>query len=101
MACPAAPPFLEHRKPVHLRQADIEHDGVVGLGVAEEVAFLAVERDVDRIAGVGQRLLELAVEIGIVFDDEKAHGDVPSTPGDDVAITGVDQHSRHFPIARQ
>jgi hypothetical protein len=26
-----------------LRQADVEDDGVIGLGVAEEVAFLAIE----------------------------------------------------------
>ena len=72
-----AAPFLEHRQPVHLRQADIEHHRVVGFGVAEEVAFLAVERDVDRIAGLGQRFLELAIEIGVVFNDENAHRYVP------------------------
>ena len=40
---PVAAPVLEHADAVHLRQADIEHDGVVGLGVAEEMALLAVE----------------------------------------------------------
>jgi poly-beta-hydroxyalkanoate depolymerase len=40
------------------------------------VALLAVEGAIDHIAGVGQRRGELAVEIGIVFDDEKAQGDL-------------------------
>ncbi|MCY1562495.1 hypothetical protein D9M68_999010 [compost metagenome] len=46
-------PFLEHGKPVHLRQADIQNDGVIGFGIAEEVAFLAIESHVDRITGLG------------------------------------------------
>ena len=55
MVSPGAAPFLEHAEPVHLRQADIEHHRVVGLGVAEEMPLLAVEGDVDGIAGLGQR----------------------------------------------
>ena len=65
-------PLLEDRDAVHLRQPDIEDDDVVGLGFAEEVAFLAVERLVDGIAGVGQRRHQLAIEIGIILDDERA-----------------------------
>jgi hypothetical protein len=34
------------------------------------VALLAVERAVDGVARVTERRAELAVEIGIVFDDE-------------------------------
>ena len=68
-----APPGLEHRDAVHLGQADVEDDGVVGLGLAEIVALLAVEGAVDHVAGVGQRRRELAVEIGIVLDDEETH----------------------------
>ena len=30
-----------------MRQADIEHDGVVRFGIAEEVPFLAIKGDVD------------------------------------------------------
>jgi hypothetical protein len=38
------------------------------------MALLAVERAVDDVAGVGQRRGELAIEIGIVLDDEEAQG---------------------------
>ena len=69
---PVAPPGFQHRNAVHLRQADVEHHRVVGLAVAEEVALLAIEGAVDDIAGVGQRRGELAVEIGIIFNDEQA-----------------------------
>ena len=55
------------------RQADVEHHRVVGLGVAEEVPFLAVERGIDDIAGVAQRFRELGVEVLVVLDDENAH----------------------------
>ena len=41
--------------PSMMRQADVEHDGVIGLGVAEEVALLAVLGGVDDIAGLLQR----------------------------------------------
>ena len=61
------------RKPVELRQADVEHHRVVGLGVAEEVPLLAVEGVVDDIAGVAQRLAELLVQVAVVLDDENAH----------------------------
>ena len=50
-----AAPLLENRDPVHLRQADVEDDGVIGLGVAEEVAFLAIVGAVDRVACLLER----------------------------------------------
>ena len=49
-----AAPLLQHADAVHLRQADVEDDHVVGLGVAEEVALLAVEGGIDGVAGVVQ-----------------------------------------------
>ena len=68
-----AAPGLQHRDAVHLRQADVEHDGVVGLAVAEKMPLLAVERAIDHISGVAQRGGELAIEIRIVLNDEQAH----------------------------
>ena len=73
---PGAPPGFQHRDAVHLGQADVEDDGVVGLGLAEEVALLAVEGAIDHVAGVGQRGGELTVEIGIVLDDEETQREV-------------------------
>ena len=49
---PVAAPRLQHRDAVHLRQADIEHHGVVGLAVAEKMPLLAVEGAIDHIAGI-------------------------------------------------
>ena len=69
---PAGPsPSLEHRDAVHLGQADVEDDGVVGLAFAEEVSLLAVEGTIDHVARVSERGRELPVEIGIVLDDEE------------------------------
>ena len=70
---PGAPPALEHRQPVDDGQAEVEDDGVIGLGIAEEMALLAVGREVDGVAGVTERRLELARQVGIIFDDEDAH----------------------------
>ena len=66
-----APPLLEHAQAVLLGQAEIEHDGVVRLGIAEKMPLLAVERGVDGIARIAQRGDELPVEVWIVLDDEK------------------------------
>ena len=81
-----AAPLLEHADAVHLRQADVEDDDVVGLGLAEEVALLAVEGGIDGVARVGQRRDQLAIEIAIILDDQDAHGSspfpLPATRGD-------------------
>ena len=58
---------------VEPRQADVEDDRVVGLGVAEEMPLLAVEGVVDDVAGLAQRLAELLVQVAVVLDDEYAH----------------------------
>ena len=94
-----APPGFQHRNAVHLRQADVEDDGVVGLALAEIMALLAVEGAVDDIAGVGQRRRELPVEVGIVLDDEKAQRVLRLKAADERAFHGVDGYPRHFAIA--
>ena len=66
-----AAPILQHRNAVRLGQADVEDHRVVGLGLAEILAFLAVEGAVDHVARVGQGGGELTVEVGIVLDDEE------------------------------
>ena len=72
-----APPLLEHAQAVLLGQAEIEHDGVVGLGVAEKMPLLAVEGGVDGVARIAQRGDELTVEVWIVLDDEKPQSRCP------------------------
>ena len=66
-------PGLQDREPVALRQADIEHDGVIGFGVPSKPALFAVEGAVDGVAGSFQRGRHLAVEVPIVFDNQQAH----------------------------
>ena len=74
MVATVASPSLEHGNAVHLRQADIQHDRVIRLAVAKEMSLLAIKRAIDHVTGVGQRRRKLAIEIGIVFDNEKAQG---------------------------
>jgi hypothetical protein len=66
-------PFLQNGHAVHFRQAEIEHDCVIGLGVAEEMPLLAVGGRIDHVAGLAQGFLELTLQIGIVFNQEYAH----------------------------
>ena len=73
-----AAPLLEDGDAVHFRQADIEDDEVVRLGLAEEEAFLAVHRGIDRIAGIAQRRHQLPVQILVILDHQDAHGLSPS-----------------------
>ena len=72
MARPVRRQDFQHRDAVHFGQADVEDDRVVGLDLAEIMPLLAVEGAVDDVTGVGQRGGELAVEVGVVFDDEQA-----------------------------
>lgn len=48
-------PLPDERQAIDLRQPEVEHDGVIALGVGEEVGLLAVARAIDRIAGILQR----------------------------------------------
>ena len=70
---PGPAPFLEDADAVEHRQAEIEHHRVIGFGVAEEVALLAVRGLVDDIARIGEGGHQLPVQIGIVFNDKHAH----------------------------
>src|SRR5262245_42886857 len=69
-----AAPGLEHRDAVHLGQADVEDDRVIGLALAEKVALLAVVGAIHHVARVRERGRELPVEIGIVLDHEETQG---------------------------
>ncbi len=72
-------PAFQNGDPVHHRQAEIEHHGIVALGLAEELRLLAVMGLIDRVAGLGQRGRELAREIGIVLHHEQSHYFCPLT----------------------
>ena len=66
-------PALEHRDPVHDRQAQIEHHGIVGLVGAEIVPFLAVGGEVDGVPGIAQAFLQLPRQVNVVFDHQNPH----------------------------
>ena len=97
---PLAAPGLEHADAVHARQADVEHHRVIGLGLAEIMPLLAVTRGVDGVAGIAEGLAELAVQIGIVLDDENAHETFRSVAGDGAAL-GVDRDPLHLAAGAQ
>src|ERR1051325_2678486 len=73
-------PLLEHAHAIHLGQAEIQNHRIVGFGVAEEVTFLAVARDIDHVAGVDQRLLELTLQVLVVLNKKDAHFQFPPCP---------------------
>lgn len=70
---PVAAPVFQNGQSVERRQAEVKHHGVIWLGVAKKMPVLAVRRTVDHIAGLFQGGHQLAVQIGIVFDNKNAH----------------------------
>lgn len=74
-------PFFNDGNAIQLRQADIEDDGVIGLGVAEVMPLFAVECLIDDITGLFQGVGQLTIEIGIVLNNENTHcPPFPSVP---------------------
>jgi hypothetical protein len=66
MVRPGIAPASEHGETVEQRQAQVEHDRVVGLGVALEVRVAAIVGFIDRIAGL------------FVLDNQDAHQRAPA-----------------------
>ncbi len=95
-------PGLEHRDAVHFRQADVEHDRVVGFRLAEKNRLLAVEGAIDRIARLAERLYELAVQVLVVLDNEQAQSfPLLPTGGDRLAGHGVEDAMYQPPVLAQ
>src|SRR5271166_5189473 len=86
---PRLPPRLEDRDAVALRQAEIEYDRVIGLGVALKPALFPVERAVDRVTGGLEGSGNLPVEIAIVFDNQKSHQSLSLSRGRLVLDGGI------------
>ena len=63
-------PAAQQRQPVDLRQPEVEHDGVVPLGLREEIGALAVRRAIDGVSGVAQRGGELPRQHRLVLNDQ-------------------------------
>ena len=58
---PGPPPGFEHGDPVHLGQADIQDDSVVGLTLTEKVPLFTIIGAIHDVAGIGQRRRKLPV----------------------------------------
>ena len=73
MAMPGFAPMPQHREAVHLRQPEVEHDGVVALGSSQELGLLAVAGHVDGVTRLAQHTAKLFCQNDFVFDNEDAH----------------------------
>src|SRR3546814_16029250 len=101
---------LFRSQPVDLGQAEVEYHGVIGFGRAQEMPFLALGGEVDRIARAFERVLELLAQAGLILDDQNAHVQSPCYaaaggcsaigPADDAARPPVDVPPDHATIAQ-
>src|SRR3546814_15278748 len=83
----------------------------LGFGRAQEMPFLAIGGEVDRIARAFERVLELLAQAGLILDDQNAHVQSPCYaadggcsaigPADDAARPPVDVHPDQDSIAQE
>jgi hypothetical protein len=71
---PGVAPLPQQRQAVDFGEPEVEHRGVVALGMAQEVGALAVGRAVDGVSGLRQRARQLPGQPSLVFDDQYAQG---------------------------
>ena len=67
-------PALQDREAVQHRQAEVEHDRIVRLGIAQEVPLLAIVREIDHETRRLQRPPRLLGDPVVVFHDQDPHG---------------------------
>ncbi len=84
---------------VELRQSEIEKNGVVGLGVAEEPALLAIVRDIDGIPRINERGAQLDRQLGIVFNYQQTHSSAFNAKY--LSATGIHPDLEPAPIRRK
>ena len=70
----AIAPAAQHLEPLQLRQAEVEHDGIILFGAAEELRARPIARGVDHVAGRLQHLRQLAGKRRLVLGHQDAHG---------------------------
>ena len=66
-------PALEHGKPVHPRQPEIENDRAIILGVAAEPCFFAVAHGFDDVASGFERARNIRCDPPVVLDKKYTH----------------------------
>ena len=70
---PGNAPAPQHGEAIHGREAEIENDEVVGLGIAAKPGVLAIGGMIDDIASAGQRRFHVTGDPRLVLDNENAH----------------------------
>ena len=78
---PGGPPGAQHGEAVATGQAQIQDHRIVGLGVAQELGFLAVAGTVDGVAGQRQHLEQMLGDAGLVLGQQHAHRSVLALVG--------------------
>ena len=73
-AAPAITPALQHRKPVHHGQTQIQHHTVERFGVTQKLGVKPVVGFVHRVARIRQGRAELRAQGLFVFNQQDAHG---------------------------
>ncbi|MNT03032.1 hypothetical protein D3C72_1375500 [compost metagenome] len=71
---PLGPPALEHREPIHHRQAQVQHHGIHRFGLAQKLRVSPVVGLVHGVARTLQRGAQLGEQLRVVFYEEDAHG---------------------------
>ena len=90
----ARAPGAQHLEPGALGQPEVEHHGVVGLGVAEVLGVDAVRRAVDREARAHEVRAHEARELVVVLREEQSHGRIRPVGVGGGPGRSVDRHGR-------
>ncbi len=79
VALVARPQAADDLEACDLRQAEIDDRNVQGIFESGEQRFLAIRRDIDGEAGVGEPVFQHVAQRSFVFDNQHAHGTVPKS----------------------
>src|SRR5690554_3712414 len=66
-------PAFENTDPVHLWEAYVENDRVIGFGIAEKMPLFSIECTIHDVSGIHESVGNLTIEILVVLDHEYAH----------------------------
>ena len=95
----------QHPEPVEARQPEIEHHGVVGLGLGAEPRRLAVAHHVGDVAGPLQPLPDVGGDARLVLDDQDAHRrprrSIIVVRVQDLQGAGIDLHGPALPVGAE
>ena len=70
---PLATPLLEHAQTIATRQAEIQNDGIIGLGLAEKTRLVAIVAEIGHKSGQAQLFRQLACQDLFIFNYQNSH----------------------------